>query len=150
MHYIEELLKGLTISDMVAYIIVFLIAFCLIIEKIDKLPFKPLTHFFKWVGSLTTKEIADRLDKLEKDFEQKNRDDDEKEAKRLRARIIAFADSCRVGHHHTQAHFENIMRDYSDYEHYCTKRGFPNHYIDSEFKYIEKIYQERLEKDDFL
>ena len=66
------------------------------------------------------------------------------------ANIISFADSCRVGNHHTQSHFENIMRDYSDYEHYCKKHDIPNHFIDSEYKYIEKVYQECLEEDKFI
>ena len=87
---------------------------------------------------------------MDKKFEEKQKDDDEKEAKRLRSSIIEFADSCRIGNHHTQNHFENVMRDYSEYADYCEKHDIPNHFIDSEYRYIEDIYQECLRENKFL
>ena len=83
-------------------------------------------------------------------FKEKQKDDDEKEAKRLRAKIIEFADSCRVGDHHTQNHFENVFRDYSDYMNYCDTHDIPNHFIDTEYAYIQEVYTECLKENKFL
>ena len=88
--------------------------------------------------------------KVDKKFKEKQKDDDEKEAKRLRAKIIEFADSCRVGDHHTQNHFENVFRDYGDYMNYCNTHDIPNHFIDTEYAYIQEVYTECLKENKFL
>ena len=48
---------------------------------------------------------------------------DTKEAKRLRADIISYADSCMMGQRHTQSQFEEFFRKVGDYNSYCKKRG---------------------------
>ena len=88
--------------------------------------------------------------KIDLKFEEKNKDDDEKEAKRLRASIIAFSDSCRVNTKHTKQHFENVFRDIDDYNLYCMKHNIPNHYIDGEVSYITSIYEKCLRENSFL
>ena len=75
---------------------------------------------------------------------------DTKEAKRLRARIIDFADSCRVHQKHTKTAFENITRDYGDYMEYCEKHDIPNHFIDAEFEYIKEVYSECQKENKFI
>jgi hypothetical protein len=163
-----EILDGVTLRDIIYFIVGFIGVLSVIVEKAKSLPFHPWTHLFQWIGRSLTSDVSKRLDelekatkanndaiielekKVEKKFEEKQKDDDEKEAKRLRASIISFADSCRCGNKHTQNHYENVMRDYDDYMAYCNKHGIPNHYIESEYKYIEELYHERLHKNDFL
>ena len=163
-----RLLEQVSLENLITSIVVVIVVLSIIVEKISKFPFQPWSKFFRWIGENITKETNKKIDELEKQyldnkkaisdldkklelkFDEKQREDDEKEAKRLRASIIAFADSCRVGNKHTQNHFENIMRDYSDYISYCERHEIPNHFIESEYKYIENLYQERLVKNDFL
>ena len=163
-----QILDSVTLKDFIYFIVGSITALSVVVEKIDKFPFKPWSNFFGWIGRYLNRDIDKKLEnieqqqmannkaiielnrKVEQKFEEKQKDDDEKEAKRLRENIISFADSCRVGNHHTQNHFENVMRDYSDYEDYCKKHDIPNHFIDSEYKYIERIYQECLAEDKFL
>lgn len=164
----SEFLEAVTLKDLIYSVVGIITVFSVIVEKMKSLPFKPWTHLFEWVGKCITNNMNDRLLKIEeqqkanikaiKEVEEKftkkladrQRDSDEKEAKRLRANIIEFADSCRVGNHHTQTHFENVMRDYSDYVEYCSKHKIPNHFIDSEYRYIEDIYRECLRENKFL
>ena len=165
---IMVLLETVTLKDVIYFIVGVIAVLSVVVEKAKKLPFHPWTHLFEWIGNNLTKSVDMRLElieqqqkanneaiieldkKVDRKFKEKQEDDDTKEAKRLRARIIEFADSCRVGDHHTQNHFENIMRDYSDYVDYCYKHGIPNHFIDSEYKYIEDVYQECLRENKFL
>ena len=172
---IDNMLNTIALRDTIYAIVGIVTVLSVVVEKAKSLPFKPWTFLFEYIGKCITKSIDDRLDKIEQQqkeiklqqqanieaiteldkkvdrkFEEKQRDDDEKEAKRLRASIIKFADACRVGTRHTQSHFENVIRDYSDYVAYCDKHDIPNHFIDSEYKYIEGIYQECLRENKFL
>ena len=168
MDKIMTLLEAITLKDIIYFIVGFITVISIVVEKAKKIPFHPWSHLFEWIGKSLTKSVSTKLEfieqqqkanneaiieldkKVDRKFEEKQEDDDTKEAKRLRARIIEFADSCRIGNHHTQNHFENVFRDYSDYIDYCEKHNIPNHFIDSEYKYIEEIYQECLRENKFL
>ena len=161
-------MNSITLKDLCYFVVGIITVLSVIVEKAKKLPFKPWTHLFEWLGRCLTKDLNSKLEKIEKQqeanieaineldkkverkFKEKQRIDDEKEAKRLRADIIMFADSCRVGNHHTQNHFENIMREYSDYMRYCEKHEIPNHFIDNEYYYIKSIYQECIQENKFI
>lgn len=113
-----------------------------------------LEHYMEEKLEETEKHMEEKIEESEKlmeeKFEESERNADEKEAKRLRQSIIEFADACRCGIHHTQNHFENVMRDYSDYVKYCDAHKIPNHFIDSEYTYINELYQECLKENKFL
>lgn len=89
-----------------------------------------------------TGSIADLQQKMEDSFVKEARDRDTIEAKKLRGRIISFAESCRKDAKHTRVQFEEIFRAVDDYNYYCEKYSIPNHYIDGEVKYLEEIFQE--------
>ena len=163
-----EYLKNLTLGELFNYIVGAIAVVSFLVEKSKKLPFKPWSALISWFGKCLTKDLAIDLQdlkketkanneaiieldkKVDKKFKEKQKDDDEKEAKRLRAKIIEFADRCRVGDHHTQNHFENVFRDYSDYMDYCRIHEIPNHFIDTEYAYIQEVYTECLKENKFL
>lgn len=165
---ISSILDGVSLRDILYFIVGVIGVISIIVEKTKSIPFHPWSHLLKWIGNSLTSGVSTKLDELEKQqkanneaiieldkkvgrkFEEKQRDDDEKEAKRLRASIISFSDSCRCGNRHTQNHYENVMRDYDDYMAYCKKHSLSNHYIENEYTYIQGLYQERLKKNDFL
>ena len=168
----DKFLESISLKDITYFIVGAITVISIVAEKVEKFPFKPFSLILKWLGKGLNRSVNERLDKMEekqesnyksnkdaikelkdsmdKRFSDKQKDDDEKEAKRLRASIIEFADSCRVGNHHTQNHFENVMRDYSDYVEYCNRHKIPNHFIDNEYYYIESVYQECLRENKFL
>ena len=168
MFTLDGFLESITLKDAIYFLGGIIAVISIIIERTKSLPFQPWTHLFKWIGKNITGGLEAKLDelerkqcanteaivelekKMEKRFEEQKQDSDEKEAQRLRANIISFADSCRCGNKHTQTHYENVMRDYDKYKDYCTKHGIPNHYIDSDYRYIDELYHERLRKNDFL
>lgn len=169
---IPDFFTTITVGDLSKVIVGIIVAISAFIEWDKKIPFHPISSLFSWIGkslmSATTSDINNKLDKLneqqehntraiielnekvENKFKEKQRDDDEKEAKRLRANIICFSDSCRVDTRHTKTHFENIFRDYDDYKAYCDKHEFENHFIESEYEYIQSVYQENLHNNNFL
>lgn len=164
----QTLLEQITLKQVVDFIVGVIVVFSTVAEFSKKIPFNPWSFVFSRIGNALTKDLTVKLDEVEKQqranndalielekkvdkrFDEKQKDDDEKEAKRLRSSIINFADSCRVGQHHTQNNFENVMRDYSDYVGYCEKHTIPNHFIDNEYLYIQGVYQECLEENKFL
>lgn len=165
---INEILMNITLLHLRD---IFLKAFAIIMVVIEfnkKIPFHPISYILGSFGKMLNKSLYEKMDEIEKQqeknnkkimelnekvdkkFEEKQKDDDEKEAKRLRARIIEFADSCRVGNKHTQNHFENVFRDYDDYIRYCSKNSIPNHFIDAEHDYIDSVYHKCLKENRFL
>lgn len=168
MSNIAGLMNTITLKDICYFVVGIITVISVVVERLKSLPFKPWTHLFKFIGNTINSGVNSRLDKIEEQqkanneaiielektmenkFEEKQKDDDTKEAKRLRANIIQFADSCRVGNHHTQNHFENVFRDYDDYEDYCEKHEIPNHYIDSEYAYIRGVYEDCLKENKFI
>ena len=163
-----EVLDSVTLKDLIYFIVGTITVLSIVVERVEKFPIKPWSNFFRWIGNCLNRDMNEKLEaiekqqmannkaiieldkKVERKFKEKQRDDDEKEAKRLRASIIEFSDSCRCGNKHTQNHYENVMRDYDDYMDYCKKHDLSNHYIENEYSYIQSLYQERLNKNDFL
>ena len=175
----SELLDSISLKDLICFIVGIITAISIFVEKADSLPFKPWSHLLQWIGNALTRDIKEGLEqrleqieqrqkanndaiieldkKVDKKFEEvdnrfkeKQKDDDTKEAKRIRDRIMEFADSCRIGEKHTQKHFENIMQDYSDYEVLCSLYDIPNHFLDADYAYIEEVYQECLRENKFV
>ena len=164
---LEDILAGISLKDIIYFAVGVTGVISIIVEKSKLLPFNPWSSLFKWMGNIMTKDISDKLDSLEQTtianknaitdlekkvedkFEEQQKEDDEKEAKRLRSNIINFVDSCRNGDAHTQTHYEDVMRAYDDYKALCKKRDIQNHFIDSDYKYIEEFYHEKLRTNDF-
>lgn len=165
-------ISGLDIFHVIQAAFLTVIAF---VEFNKKIPFHPISAVLSWIGKALNKEVGSKLSELEKNQEETKReiselndkvekrfqevdrrfedtlsDSDEKEAKRLRSNILTFVDSCRRGVHHSQSNFENIFRDYDDYIRLCEKREIPNHYVDSDYEYIQAIYHHCLETNEFL
>lgn len=164
----SELLESITLKDIIYFIGGVIALLSIIVEKSKNFPFHPWSSLLEWFGSCITKNIDSKLEliesqqkanneaiielneKVDRKFKEQQREADEKEAKRLRASIISFSDSCRIHEKHTKNHFENIMRDYDDYMIYCDKHKLENHFIEGEKQYIESVYQECLKENKFL
>lgn len=68
-------------------------------------------------------------------------DDNEKD--RLRYEILSFASSLRRGEKHTTQEFDTIFMFHSKYETIIKRLNVSNGYLDDEFAYIIKKFQER-------
>lgn len=75
----------------------------------------------------------------------------ENEAKTRRIRILKFADEVFIGRQHTKDSFDQAMSDITDYEFYCKEHPeFKNNQTAATIEYLNRVYNERLEKKDFL
>lgn len=164
----NEILESISLGDIIYFITGIIAVLSVVVENTKKLPFNPWTRILNWIGKRITNDINQRLseieeqqkanieavnmleEKMDKEFKEHIKQADKKEAKRLRQSIVEFADACRCGVQHTQNHFENVMRDYGDYVQYCETHDIPNHFIDSDYAYIEGLYQECLKENKFL
>lgn len=165
--WVIEYVQSLTVGQIFTWLAgigTFILA---LIEWNKKIPSRPLTKFIEWIGSCFTAKLTRKMDELDKQvkdtnkaiadlhsemdtkFKETERASDEKEAKRLRANIIAFSDECGRDIHHTKVHFENIFRDIDDYNKYCDKHKLENHFIEGEVRYIQSIYDECVKEHKF-
>lgn len=163
-----DYVQSLTLGQIMSWFASITVVVCGLIEWNKKIPLHPFSKLFSWIGSCFTRSLNDKIDNLEtqvkdtntaltnfrSDVEQKFKDNerasDDKEMKRLRASIIMFSDSCSRHEHHTKVHFENMFRDIDDYNEYCKKHNFPNHFIDGEVAYIKSVFQKCLAEDRFI
>jgi len=92
----------------------------------------------------TVKNTQDRLD-------EHIRIDDKRDADTHRQRILQFNNELLRDIPHTKEDFVDIMGQIDDYERYCTDHpDYRNNMAVHAIKNIEKVYDERMEKHDFL
>lgn len=168
MEFLKPYLDTITLRQVFDFIVGAIAILSVVVEFSKKIPFHPWSFILSYFGKALNSDIKKKLDELEQttdanieaikelkqDMEQKfkenSADADTKEAKRLRSRIIEFADSCRVHQKHTKTAFENTIRDYDDYMDYCEKHDIPNHFIDAEYEYIKSVYSQCQAENKFV
>lgn len=179
MEFLETVMQDVTLKQVFDFIVGAIAVISVVVEFNRKIPFHPITGILSFIGrginkglelkftekwneldrkideiskqqDTNTTAIKELKEDMERRFNESATEADTKEAKRLRSRIIDFADSCRVHHKHTKTAFENITRDYDDYIRYCEERQIPNHFIDAEFEYIKDVYAECQEENKFI
>lgn len=76
---------------------------------------------------------------------------DRREAVSCRVRILRFEDELQEERHHSKDSFDQVLSDITTYDRYCEKHpDFRNHQTTATVEHIRKVYNERLEKRDFL
>ena len=119
-----------------------IIAFTGIIQIIP-IKINPWSALLKWIGKLVTGNACGKIDNLIKQV-------DENEKDRIRWEVLDFANSCRNGRKHTRDEFQHIVALHDKYKKLLEKTKDTNGVFDVEYKYIQDLYAERLEKNDFL
>ena len=119
-----------------------LVAFTGLIQIIP-IKINPWSALLKWIGKLVTGNACGKIDDLFKQV-------DENEKDRIRWEVLDFANSCRNGRKHTRDEFQHIVALHDKYKKLLEKTKDTNGVFDLEYKYIQDLYAERLEKNDFL
>lgn len=133
--------------------------------------FKPVRQFVVWsykkiVGSKDKNEtiikkidqvetvLSEKIDNVEttlsKRIQEVSNRNDENERDRIRWEILDFANSCRNGRKHSKEEFSHVLDLKVKYERLLEQSGERNGVFEEDFKYIEGLYFERLDKNDFL
>lgn len=103
-------------------------------------------------------EVLKKLGEIDKKIDALEAKVDANEEKRLedgaisaRVRILRFIDEIREGRLHTKDSFDQCNSDITTYERYTsTHPDFKNNQTVASVEYFNRIYAERLEKNDFL
>lgn len=107
---------------------------------------------------VTIEEISDKLDdqgrklnSLEKQFTEKTVEDEEREAKAARRRILRADDEIRVGVKHSKDFFDDVLRDIDYYEEYCANHPhFKNRCAESAIRNVAETYDACKSHNNFL
>ena len=126
--------------------------------QIAPVKINPWSALFHWIGKKLNAGIMDKLDIMEAEqvkirdkLEEHIRMDDERAADGYRRRILSFNSSLLANKAHTEEEFVEIMNVIDMYEKYCAAHpGYKNSRAVHAVAHIGKVYDERLEKHDFL
>ena len=120
---------------------------------IEIIPIKinPWTWLARRIGKAILGDVTEQLVYISNKLDAHIGEDSRDKAKRLRVRILRFADELLQGERHSQEHFNEILEDITEYNRYCaTHPDFPNDKATISIGHIENVYRARLENNDFL
>ena len=121
------------------------------IIEISPIKLNPWSWIARKIGRAINGEVLEKVESLEKDLGKLRDTVDERAAKDARTRILRFGDECLHGDKHSKEHFDQILRDITDYEDYCDNhKDFKNNTAVLTIGSIKSIYQQRLRDHDFL
>lgn len=133
-----------------------LIAFTGLLQIVP-IKINPWSALLKWISKTITGDACKKIDalvlkvdKIDQDVNKINQDVTNNEKDRIRWEILDFANSCRNNRRHTRDEFQHIVALNDKYIDLLKKTNDKNGVFELEYDYIQKIYAERLEKNDFL
>lgn len=118
--------------------------------QIAPIKWNPLSSLVKWIGKFLTSDINKKIDDIADQVNTLQEDVDANEKDRIRWEILDFANSCRNGRRHSHDEFKHIADLHDKYKALLEKTGDKNGVFDTEYEWIQTLYKERLEKNDFL
>lgn len=122
-----------------------------VVVQVAPIKINPWTWLAKKIGKAINGEVLDKIETVDEKLDRHVKQDDAREAKRLRGKVIDFADELRQGLEHSEENFNRILENITEYNRYCAKHPeFPNDKATLSIAYIEMVYRKRLEENDFL
>ena len=119
--------------------------------QIAPIKFNPWTSLAKAIGRAINGEVIEKVDKLEKDLTALRNEGDERAAKDARVRILRFGDEILHDKLHSKEHFDQILLDITEYEHYCEAHPhFKNNTTVMTTARILETYEQCLKDHSFL
>lgn len=133
-------------------------AVALTLIQISPLKWDPWSAIAKAVGRCINADLIRKLDEVSAQQQENRRlldqhiaDDAAKHADRRRATILRFNNELLRGIPHTKEEFIEVLSDIDQYRAYCREHTeYPNSRAAHAIANIERCYDERLQKRDFL
>ena len=156
---IIQLFKG-SVSPWIALFLVI----SLLVE-ITPIKFNPWSWFAKKIGRAFNGEVMkeictlktemgnmnDKFGDIQKDIIDIREEAKEREATSRRARILEFGDEILHEVDYSKEHWDSILMDVSEYEHYCDDHPhYMNNVAKATIQHIKHMYGKHLEDDSFL
>ena len=132
----------------------------LVLSLVEIAPIKvnPWSAAVRWLGSMFNRDVLARLDdisRMQKDTQRRLDDhikvDDERDADMHRAKILRFNNELLRNIPHTREEFIEILAEIDGYEAFCRAHpDYQNNRAVHAVANINRVYDERLQKHDFL
>lgn len=145
-----EAINEMTVGELAGWIALLLAGLSTVIE-IAPIKVNPWTRIGKVIGRAINGEVIDKVDNLEREIKRMDHDAGERNAKAARARVLRFGDELIHNVHHSKEHFDDILRDITEYEKYCDEHPeFENDRMQITAQYIKETYQKCMKEHSFL
>lgn len=119
--------------------------------EVSKIPINPWSGLAKLIGNALNADVLAEVKQTKKRLDDHITTDDERNANLLRTQILRFNDELVDDRKHTKEHFDEILSIIDEYETYCrTHEDYKNNKCAHAVANISRVYDERLEKRDFL
>ena len=119
--------------------------------QISPIKIDPWTWLADKVGGALNRKLEQRMATIENEFRSFRDAQQEQNALYARTRILRFGDEVLNDNRHTKEHFEQILCDIDEYEHYCAEHPlFKNNKTVLTSKRIKDVYAKLLKNNDFL
>lgn len=130
----------------------------LTLVEITPIKINPLSWFAKKLGKAFNGEIMKEMGSLKKEITDIKKDitdireeAKEREATNRRTRILEFGDEILHDVDYSKEHWDSILMDISEYEHYCDDHPhYMNNVAKATIKHIKHMYDKHLDEDSFL
>lgn len=119
--------------------------------EVSKIPINPWSGLAKLIGNALNADVLAEVKQTKKRLDDHIATDDERNANLLRTQILRFNDELVDNRKHAKEHFDEILSIIDEYETYCrTHEDYKNNKCAHAVANISRVYDERLEKRDFL
>ena len=119
--------------------------------EVSKIPINPWSGLAKLIGNALNADVLAEVKQTKKRLDDHIATDDERNANLLRTQILRFNDELVDDRKHTKEHFDEILSIIDEYETYCrTHEDYKNNKCAHAVANISRVYDERVEKRDFL
>ena len=118
--------------------------------QISPIKINPWSAILKWIGKTITGDACSKIDVLISRVDNIEKNVIENEKDRIRWEILDFDNSCHNEKKHTKDEFEHIVTLNKKYKNLLKESNDENGVFEAEYEYIQDLYKERLEKNDFL
>ena len=119
--------------------------------QIAPVKINPWSWLAQIIGKAINADVSKRLDEIEKKMDAHIAMDDHRTADGHRARILHFNNELLRSIDHTKEEFIEMLHEIDLYEGYCRANpDYPNNRAVMAISNIKRVYEERMQKHDFL
>lgn len=128
-----------------------LLLILLTLVQIAPIKVNPWSAIAKAVGRAINADVTKELGEIKEKLDSHVTMDDRRTADGHRARILHFNNELLREVDHTEEEFNEVLAEIDAYERYCTEHPeYPNNRAIHAISNIKRVYDERLQKHDFL
>lgn len=159
-----ETIENLTVGDIVKWLLI-IGGFLSVFLEFSKIKVNPWSAIFRLIGKAINKEVLEQIGEVKSEQGKLKAEVDglrekmdahevtrqEEKIVEARIRILRFGDECREHVRHSKEHWDQTMRDITQYEKYCDAHPeFENNVTVETSKYLKELYHQCMVENDFL